>query len=149
MSRITVSRTVSAPVARVFAAVTDVERLPESNPDVVRVEFLPDRRSGAGTRFREARLSTGREMVTELEITELVLNERPRFVTDAGGTVWDTVFTFRPEGAPAGSATTLEIRLEARPHTLLARIVTPLITGMVRGGMTKYIAALSAYCERR
>jgi uncharacterized protein YndB with AHSA1/START domain len=147
MSRITVSRTVAAPVATVFAVVTNIERLPESNPDVVRVEFLTDQRSGAGTRFRETRSSRGREMVTELEVTEYVENEHARFVTDTGGTVWDTVFTFRPTGSPPGSATDLEIQLDARAHKLLAKIMNPLIKGMVRKGMEKHVAALSAYCE--
>lgn len=147
MSRITVSHAIEAPVATVFNVVTDIERMPQSNPDVVKVEFLSDQRTGAGTRFRETRSSKGKEMVTELELTEFVPNERARFVTDAGGTVWDTVFTFRPTGSPQGSATELEIQLDARAHKLLAKIMNPLIKGMVRRGMEKHMTALCAYCE--
>jgi len=149
MSRITVSHTIQAPVATVFKAVTDIEHLPDSNPDVVRVDFLSDQKSGAGTRFRETRSARGKEMVTELEVTEHVENEHARFVTDSGGTVWDTVFTFRPKGSPAGSATELVIQLDARPHKLLARVMVPLIKGMVRKGMEKHIDALREYCERQ
>ena len=42
MSRIIVARTIQAPVQTVFDAVTNIERLPESSPEVVRVEFLTD-----------------------------------------------------------------------------------------------------------
>ncbi len=144
MTRVTVSRTIAAPVATVFKAITDIEHLPDSNPDVVRIEFLSDTRSGAGTRFRETRSSKGKEMVTELEVTEQVENEYARFVSDAGGTVWDTLFTVRP----AGDRTELEIQLDARAYKLLPKIMIPLIVkGMVRKGMETHIDSLRAYCE--
>ncbi len=144
MTRVTVSRTIAAPVATVFKAITDIEHLPDSNPDVVRIEFLSDTRSGTGTRFRETRSTKGKEMVTELEVTEQVENEYARFVTDVGGTVWDTLFTF----LPVGDRTELKIQLDARAYKLLPKIMVPLIVkGMVRKGMEKHINSLRAYCE--
>lgn len=145
MSPITVTRTIQAPAAVVFEAVTDIESLPKSNPDVVRVEFLSETRSGPGTRFRETRRAGKREAVTELELTEWVENQHARFVADTGGTVWDTAFRVRP----VGDACELTIELDARPHTLLARIVSPLIRGMVRRGMEKHVGSLADYCEAR
>ena len=101
-----------------FEVITNVERLPESNPDVTSIEFLSEQRSGAGTRFRETRAAKGRQVVTELERTEQVDNHSARFVSDTGGgTIWDTMFSFRPEGSPAGTQTLLEIQLDARPLT--------------------------------
>ena len=84
-------------------------------------------------------------MVTELELTEYEENERARFVTDAGGTVWDTVFSFQPTGA----ATKLVIELEARPHRFLSKLMYPLIKRMVRKGMETHIGALTSYCEKQ
>ena len=143
MSTITVKRTIQAPVDRVFAVVADVQGIPDRDPAVESIEFLSAQQSGAGTRFRETRVQGRRSTVTELEVTEQVDGEYARFVSDMGGTVWDTVFSTRS----ADSGTELEIRLDARPHKLLARIATPLIRGMVRRGMEKHIDSIKAYCE--
>ena len=129
--------------------VTDVEGLPVRDDAIMRVEFLSESRSGVGTRFRETRTSGRRETTTELEITELVANEHARFVSDAGGTIWDTTFRTRAMGTPAGSKTEFQIDMEARPHKLLARIFTPLIRPMVRKGMQSHIDAFRAHCEGR
>ena len=143
MTQITVQRTIDAPLGTVFRAVTEVENLPASIPDVVSVEFLSEARSGVGTRFRETRRMGKREMQTELEVTELVPNERARMVADSHGTVWDTLFTVRP----AGDKTELEICMDARPHKLLPRLMNPLMKGVFRGGLQKHLDAVSAYCE--
>lgn len=147
MSQIVVARTIRAPVVEVFRVITDIENLPASNPDVLGIEFLSDQRSGAGTRFLETRGGKRKQVVTELELTECVKNERARFVSDMGGTIWDTQFSFRPEGTPKGSETALEIRLDARPYKLLAKMMTPLISGMVRKGMQSHIDSVGDYCE--
>lgn len=143
MSQITVARTIRAPVTKVFSVITDIEKLPASNPDVLRVEFLSDQHYGAGTRFLETRGGKRKQVVTELELTECEENERARFVSDMGGTIWDTMFTFRPKD----SETELEIRLDARPYKLLAKIMNPLISGMVRKGMQSHIESVGDYCE--
>lgn len=145
MRNVTVRRTIDAPVDRVFRMITDVEGLPERDSAVKSIEFLSDRRSGPGTRFRETRVSGRRENVTELEITDQVDGEYARFVSDAGGTVWDTMFSTR--SVEGGARTDLEICLEARPHALLAKLMTPLIRGMVRRGMEKHIDGLKTHCE--
>lgn len=145
MNRITVTRKIAAPVDRVFAVVTDVESLPERDADVVRVEFLSEQRSGAGARFRETRMMKSRETRTELEITELVENERARFVSDAGGTVWDTLYSVRP--LESGAGTELRVELDARPYKVLARLAVPFMKGMVRRGMDRHIESLKVHCE--
>ena len=145
MSRVVVSRAIDAPADRVFSVLTDIERLPDSNPDVVAVEFVGDTRRGPGTRFRETRRSGKKEMVTELELVEWDEGRSARFVSDAGGTVWDTTFRVEPR---APDACHLTIDMDARPHTWLARIMLPLIRGMIRRGMTKHLDGLASYCAR-
>ncbi|NKB90575.1 MAG: hypothetical protein GKS06_20405 [Acidobacteria bacterium] len=147
MRRVVVTREINAPISTVFRVITDIERLPDTNPDIAEVEFLGSQRSGAGAKFRETRSSNGRTMVTELELTECVEYERARFVADTGGTIWDTSFTFREVTQGSGAATLLEIRLDATPHRLLARIMNPLIMGKVRSGMQEHTESLGAYCE--
>jgi uncharacterized protein YndB with AHSA1/START domain len=148
MTRVTVSRTIKAPVEAVFHVITDIEGLPDSNPDVAKVEFLSDTRSGAGTRFLETRVAKGKEVVTELEVTEQVNNKYARFVSDMHGTVWDTLFTVRPAGSPVGAETVLEIQLDARTYKLLPKLINPLMKGMIRKGMETHIDSMRALCEQ-
>ena len=145
MTRVIVSRKIEAPIERVFRAVTDIERLSDSNPDVVGVKFLSDSRSGAGTRFIETRKTGKKTMDTELEIVEWTDNHTARMVADSHGTVWDTLFTVEP----AAGQTKLTIAMDARPHKLLPKLMNPIMKGFFRKGMEKHIDAVRAYCEQR
>lgn len=143
MARSSTSRQIKAPVAAVFDAVTNVENFPEKNADILRVEILTEQKRGVGARFRETRRMGKREGTTELECTEYVENQRVRFVTDQGGAVWDSIFT--TTASDGGTLLTLE--MEARPHKFMARIITPLIAGMVSKAVEKDMDAVKAYCE--
>jgi len=144
MTTTIVTRTLNAPADRVFAAVAEPEGLPAVIPDVVRIEFLTEQRSGAGTRFAETRLMNGKEAVTKLEITEHEAPRRVRFVADSHGTVWDTVFTV----TPGDGGCELDLTMEARGHRLLPKLLNPLFKGLIRRGLEKHMDAVKAYCER-
>lgn len=143
MSQTRISRTIAAPVDRVFRTIADVREFSAAVPDIIRTELLSETRSGVGTRFRETRRFGKREAATELEVTEYEANQRVRIVSDAGGTVWDSLFTVRP----AAGGTELELVMDARPHTLLARITTPLMQGMIRRAIERDMDAVQTYCE--
>ena len=98
-----------------------------------------------GARFRETRLMGGRRATTELEVTEYVPDERVRFVSDQGGTIWDTTFTVEP--GPDGRATRLVLVMEARPYKLVSRLVTPLMKGVVAKAIATDLDAVKAYAE--
>ena len=144
MPTTTVTRTIDAAHERVFEAVADIENLPKVVPEVVEIELLSDGAPGVGTRFRETRTMKGRRVVTELEITEFIVNERVRMVADSHGTVWDSVFTVRG----IGGRTELSLSMDARAHKLLPKLLNPLIKGMVKKGLERYLDAVKAYCER-
>jgi uncharacterized protein YndB with AHSA1/START domain len=144
MSRTVVTRTIAAPVAKVFQTVADISQFSQALPHIVKVEFLSDVKTGLGARFRETRLMQGNEHTTELEVTEYVPDERIRLVADSHGTVWDTLFTV----APHGSGTLLTMTMDARAYKLLARIMNLLIAGMVRKQIEKDMDAVKAFCER-
>jgi ribosome-associated toxin RatA of RatAB toxin-antitoxin module len=141
---ISVKKLIEAEVGEVFDAVADVAGTPEWVPDVERIEFLGEQRSGVGTRFRETRLSRGKPMETDLEITELE-ETRVRMVTDSHGTVWDTLF----DVWPVGEAAELSMQMAARPHKLMSRILNPLMSGMFRRGMESHLEVVAARCEHR
>ena len=143
MSSTKVTRLIDAPVDVVFRTVAQIENFSKAVPHIVNVEFVSDVRVGVGARFRETRLMMGREASTVLEVTEYVENERIRLVSDEGGTVWDSVFTV----SSVNGGTELTLEMEARPYTFKARILTPLIKGVVRRGVTSDMDAVKEYCE--
>lgn len=144
MPRITVTRTIQAPVELVFETVSDIRNFSQAVPHIVNVEFLSDVRSGLGTRFRETRRTKGKEMSTELEVTEYVPNDRVRMVADSHGTVWDSLFTVKE----AGKVTEMQMTMDARAHKLLPKLINPLIMKMVAKAVESDMDSVKQYCEQ-
>ena len=109
------------------------------------VEFLTEQRKGVGTRFRETRLMGKRKGSAELEVTEYVENERIRLVSDQGGTIWDTVFTVQPA---AEGGVELKMVMDANAYKLLAKLLNPLIKGVIAKFIEKDMDAVKSYCEQ-
>lgn len=145
MTHTRLSRTIRAPATAVFETVANATNYTKAVSDIVKVEFLTDQRSGVGTRFRETRVMGRRAATTELEVTEYVANERIRMVSDAGGTVWDSIFTVTP--VEDGDATRLELVMEARPYRLLSRILVPLTKSIVAKAVARDMDAVKAHLE--
>lgn len=143
MNPICVSRRIVAPLELVFRTISDVRNFRKAVPDITQIEFLTDQQVGAGTRFRETRSTKGREQTVDLEVLEYVENDRVRMVSDAGGTVWDTLFTVSEDSGTV----LLEMQMDVKPHTLFARIVTPLIRGMVAKAVASDMGSVKEYCE--
>lgn len=139
------SRTIDADAEAVFETVSDISNFSRAVPHIVRVEYLSDVKVGVGARFRETRLMRGREATTELEVAEFVKNERVRMISDAGGTIWDTVFTVAP--GENGRGTRLDMVMEARPHRFMAKLAGPLMKGMIAKAIGEDLDAIKAYCE--
>jgi len=149
MNRIHISRTIAAPAGLVFQTVSDVRNFREAVPHITHVEFLSDQQSGAGTRFRETRVMHGRKQTVELEVAEYMENDRVRMVSDAGGATWDTMFSVSACSDRMADMAILEMEMEITPRTLLARLMTPLIRGMVVKGVEADMDAVKACCEFR
>lgn len=98
MTRMTVHRTINAPIEVVFKTVAEIENFSKAVPHITKIEFLTECKKGPGTKFRETRLMKGKEATTELEVTEHVENERVRLVAGSHGTVWDTVKVYCETG---------------------------------------------------
>lgn len=145
MTRTQLSRSIDAPIGVVFSTVADISNFSAAVPHIEDVEFLSETRTGVGARFRETRLMGSRRATTELEVTEYVQDERVRFVSDAGGTVWDTTFSVEPERD--GRGTRLLMVMEARPHKLLAKLTTPLMKRVIARAIAADLDAVKAYAE--
>ncbi len=144
MTQTTVSRTIDAPLDLVFNTVAHIDNFSKAIPHIVEVEFLSDRRSGVGTRFRETRLMKGKRATTELEVVVYVENDRIRIVADTHGTVWDSVFVVRENNG----RTDLTLTMEAKPYKLLSKLMTLLITPMLKKALEQDLDAVKRYCER-
>ena len=144
MANVTLTRRIDAPVNLVFRTVAHVEQFSQAVPGILRVEFVSEVKSGVGARFRETRMMMGREASTELEVTEHVENERVRIVSEAGGALWDTVFTVAPDGA----GTELKMVMDAQPRSASAKMTLPLIIGTVRKAVEEDMDAVKSFCER-
>ena len=144
MGRITVTRLINAPVPTVFRTISEIEQFANALPHIVRVEPLNDLRGTVGARFRETRVMSGREISTDLEITELVPNDRIRLETESGGTVWNSLFTVAPEG----SGTRLTMAMDSEPQGLLAKAMVAMIGGVLQQAIEGDLDMVKAYCER-
>ena len=144
MTRTIVTREIHAPLRTVFDTVSKIENFRKAIPDIEEVEFLSEQRSGVGTRFRETRNMNGRRATVELEVTEYEPDDHVRLVSDAGGTVWDTVFSVTEIEGPA---TRLEMVMDANAYKLLAKLFNPLFKGMIRKYIEKDMDAVKAHCE--
>ncbi len=145
MTRTELSRTINAPPGVVFSTIADISNFSEAVPHIEHVEFLSEARTGVGARFRETRVMGGRKAATVLEVTEYVADQRVRFVSDQGGTVWDTIFTVEPD--PEGRGTRLVMVMEARPHTLVAKLITPLMKRVIARAIAADLDAVKAFAE--
>lgn len=143
MTRTIIQRTIDAPASLVFETIAHAERFASAIPGILGVEFLTERRSGVGTRFRETRVVKGRESATELEVTEFVQDERIRLIADSNGTIWDTLFTVWE----SGGQTHLEMMMDARAYRILPRLLNPLMKGLIKSAIAKDIDTVKEYCE--
>jgi hypothetical protein len=143
MVKIIVSRKIKAPIDKIFKAISDIRHLPETNPDIVKIEFVSEVKSGIGTRFIETRLMNGKESRTELEVSELIENEHIRMVADSHGTVWDSIFTIKP----IDDQVLLTLSMDAIAHKLLPKLLNPLMKNFYKKGLEKHMDAVQIFCE--
>ncbi len=113
-------------------------------PEIVKVEMPAGDKPAAGTRFRETRRMKNKEITTELEVTEYIENQRVRMVADSYGTVWDTVFSVRPDK----EQTILTVVMDARAYKLLPKLMYPLIRPMVQKSIERNMEFVKIYCEK-
>lgn len=146
MTTVTVETRVNASPDVVFEAVSDIQGMPRTNPDVVRVDFLTEQHQGVGTRFRETRRMGGKEQHFDLEVRGYDAEDRcVRYVTDTHGTTWDTTVTVRP----AGDGATVCFAMDCIGSTVFKRLMNGMLRGLYRRGMVKHAGMLKDYCESR
>ena len=138
-------RAVAASPERVFRAVADPEEFQRAIPGGSTVEYLTDRRTGVGARFRATRVRNGRPEAFEQEVTAYEAGRRIRLVNVTHGTVWDSLFEVSGESA---GTSRLALTMDARTERLLPRVVFRMIHGRVQKALDDDLDGVKAYCER-
>lgn len=144
MKPIILTKSINAPINLVFNTIAHIEEFAKVVNDIVDVEFLSENKTGLGARFRETRMMKGKKATTELEVTEYKVDEKIRLVAEAGGTIWDTLFTVKEENGK----TILAVTMNASAKNFFANLINMLIAGMVTKSIDKDINAVKVYCEK-
>lgn len=146
MTQTSSSRNIRASQRCVFEAISQIENMSAIVTGITHVEFLSEQRVGVGTRFTETRQMGKREGKTTLEVTEYVPDEMVRYVADQGGSVWDTVYRVVPVSE---DEVELTLVMDAKAHKFMAKLINPLIKGMVAKVIEKDMDAVKSHCEGR
>ena len=144
MSVYTSTININAPLEKVFKTISDASEFSNAVPHILEVEFLSEIHEGLGTKFKETRLMNKRKASTILEVTEYHLNERIRFISEAGGTTWDSLFTAKQEK----NHIALTLEMQAIPHNFFARILNRFIKGMLEKALNDDLHSVKTFCEK-
>ena len=151
MPTVTVSNQIAAPVEKVFALFTDIERAAEHVDGIKEIEMLTPREFGLGSRWLETREVLGRLDTAEMEITSFEKNRTYTISHHKGGprigASIDTVFSF----APSGDGTKVTIEFDLESPGMPPGILVPLgwaIAGKVRDVLAHDLADMKESAEK-
>jgi uncharacterized protein YndB with AHSA1/START domain len=147
MTTVKVDSQVAAPVTRVFAVFTDLERSAERVSNIRNIELLTTGGFELGTRWLETREVLGQLDSAEMEVTAFEPNRTYTITHHKAGTRIDTVFTFEP----SHGSTTVRIELALEGHGLPPGLLAPLAwasAGSVRDVLSRDLADLKESLEQ-
>lgn len=122
-------RTIDAPPDRVFEVASDFAGAPRRISAITRVEMLTEGPVRVGTRFRETRTMFGREATEEMTVTEFDAGHRYVLGCENHGTRYRSEVRVAPHGE---GQSTIVMTFEARPLTMIARVLGVLTKPMVK-----------------
>ena len=141
--RLEIREVIQAPLERVWALSTDIDRAGEWLPKEVVVEKLTEGPARLGSRYKETRPVLGRRDIRVYEITILDAPRRSEVFAAEGG------FRFRLD-YEAVDASTTRVTMSGTVTGLgcLGVIAAPLIRRVMRKNMAVDLAGLKAWIER-
>ena len=141
--------TIAAPPERVFAGITDLDRMGEWMPGFVRIERLTEGPLRKGSQFRMTRRMFGREATEQFEVADY---DPPRvfglFVDGTKGSSRSGWFRFRQTIAPTGGGTHLVMSGECGGASGCMAFLGKLMLGPMKKAMAKDLAAQKAWIEK-
>nr|WP_294692750.1 SRPBCC family protein [uncultured Friedmanniella sp.] len=134
MRTVTARRTIGAPIEKVWAVATDVERWPELIGGIEKVELLTDAPFGEGTRWRETRRMFGRAATEEMWVADIEPGRSYTVAADNQGVRYISTFTFTTAGA---EHTVAVVTFTAQPRTKVARVLGTIAGAVAARGVAK------------
>ncbi|MDJ0834797.1 MAG: SRPBCC family protein [Gammaproteobacteria bacterium] len=134
---VTVSVKIDAAKDIVWKTITDIEHCDRVISSIIKVKVLEKSETGlAGLRWQETREMFGKEATETMWITDAVANEF--YATRAES--YGSVYLSRLDLQEQGSATLLSMSFSASPQTLVAKILSFVMSPMIKGSLKKEIA---------
>lgn len=134
MTSLSITKHIAAPPERVFQLSTDIESWAERISGIVKVEVLTQGPVGVGTRFRETRIVFKKESTEEMEFTAFEPGKHYAVGAISCGCQFETRFDFVPDEG----GTRVEMKMESKPLTFMAKLMSP-IGALMAGSMRKMI----------
>lgn len=131
---------------RAFAVCSDLDRIPERIPEIIRIEKLTDGPFGIGTKFRETRKMFGRESTEQFDVTEFAPPERFTMTAISCGVEFHAEYRFTPEG----TGTRVDLTITSKAVSFFAKLMSPLaglMTGTMKKAILKDLESLSKAAE--
>jgi carbon monoxide dehydrogenase subunit G len=150
MPTVTTTRTIEAPIARVWSVFTDLESSQEHLSAVEDVEVLTDGPFAVGTTWRETRKMFGRTATEEMQVTAVEHQASYAVGAVSQGTTYTSRFDFR-EIDPR----TTEVRFTFTGETqgsvrkTISAVMWPLFRGKVAKELRRDLDDLAEVCEKR
>jgi carbon monoxide dehydrogenase subunit G len=150
MSGVTTSRTIQAPVERVWELATDIAGSEQTMRGIDRVEMLSEGAFGPGTRWRETRTMFGRAATEEMWVTAVDPRRSYTVEAESHGAHYVSTFTFT---ATSREETEVVLSFDARPlgtvTKVLATVTAPLASRSVGRALRRDLDDLAAAAEAR
>ncbi|HEX7898034.1 MAG TPA: SRPBCC family protein [Planctomycetota bacterium] len=140
--KVEIGDVIRAPLERVWALSTDIDRAGEWLPKHVVVEKLTEGPARVGSRYRESRPILGRRDVRVYEITILDAPRRSEVFAAEGG------FRFRVDYEARGASTAVTMSGDVTVLGCLGVVAAPLVRHVMRRNMAVDLAGLKAWIER-
>lgn len=134
MKSTSVSRTVEAPVDRLWALSTDLEHWPEVIPAIQRVEVLEGDEFAAGLKWRETRKMMGREASEVMWLTSVDPGRGYVAEADGPGVRYVSKWQFEPQGA---DRTTVTMTFEGHPTGAASKVFMAVAGGLTMRSVSK------------
>jgi carbon monoxide dehydrogenase subunit G len=133
MSEIEVSRTVRAPVERVWEVFTDLSKGAERLSGVEKIEVLNPGDFKVGTTWRETRVVHGKTAVEQMTVTVCEPPNHYLVEAQSRGTHYRSEFTFTPEG----DDTRVKATFGAESHGPVGKVVGAVLGGLLSRSVAK------------
>lgn len=150
MRTVTARCTIEAPVERVWAVATDIERWPEVIGGIDGVVLLTDGPFGDGTRWRETRRMFGTAATEEMWVTEVDQGRSYTVEAENHGARYVSTFTFTPVEPERTEGV---VTFTAEPQSRAARVLGAITSAVAARSVAKALEAdlkdLGAAAEQR